>query len=60
LNVYFQYEPNEHRNKTLNQTTPHNTTNNTMPHSDDEITKSHKRKHFMRENQLFKSKKRWE
>jgi len=41
LKLVFQYEPNEHRNKTRNKTTPHKTTNNTMPHSDDEFTKKH-------------------
>jgi len=42
--VVFQYEPNKHRNKTRNQTTPHMTTNNTTPYSDDEIKKNHNRK----------------
>ncbi|AES91575.1 hypothetical protein MTR_4g114990 [Medicago truncatula] len=32
----FQYESNEHRTKTGNQTTPHKTTNNKSPHLDDE------------------------
>jgi len=47
LNLIFQYEPNEHRNKARNQTTPHKTTNNTTPHSDDEIMKKQKRKHLI-------------
>ncbi|AES87477.1 hypothetical protein MTR_4g028020 [Medicago truncatula] len=34
-----QYESNEQRTTTENQTTPHKTTNNTPPHLDDEIAK---------------------
>jgi len=37
----FQYELNEHRDKTQNQT-PHMTTNNTTSQVDDEITKTQK------------------
>nr|AFK48847.1 unknown [Medicago truncatula] len=56
--MIFQYEPNKHRNKTQNQTTPQKTTNNTTPHSNDEITKKkkHKKKLIICENHLFKSK----
>jgi hypothetical protein len=54
LKLIFQYEPNEHHNKTQNQT-PHKTTNNTTPHSDDEITQK-KWKLDMCENHLFKLK----
>jgi len=38
LTLIFQYESNEHRNKTWNQTTSH---------SDDEIMKKHKSKNLM-------------
>jgi hypothetical protein len=39
----FQYELNEHRDKTQNQTS-HKTTNNKTPHLNDEITKNTKGK----------------
>jgi len=55
----LQYESNEYRDKTWNQT--HKTTNNTIPHSDDEITNKNK-KFDICENHLFilkKRKKKW-
>ena len=52
----FQYESNEHRTKTENQTTPHKTTNNKPPHFDDEITKE--KKLDLCENHLFRLKYR--
>ena len=47
LKLSCQDEPNKHRNKMRNQTTPHKTTNNTTPHSDDEITKKYQKKHLI-------------
>jgi len=58
LKLIFQYERNEHCNKTWNQTTSHKTTNNTKPHSKDEITKkiTQKKTFLMCGNHLFKLK----
>ena len=47
LTMIFQYESNEHRNKTWNQTLSHKTTKTTTPHSNNEITKKHKSKNLM-------------
>jgi len=40
--LILQYEPNEHLNKTRNQTTPRKTMYNTTLHSNNEITTTKK------------------
>ncbi|RHN44027.1 hypothetical protein MtrunA17_Chr7g0214871 [Medicago truncatula] len=58
--MIFQYEPNKHRNKTQNQTTPQKTTNNTTPHSNDEITKKkNTRKNLLYVKITYLNLKKW-
>lgn len=60
LKMIFQYEPNKHRNKTQNQTTPQKTTNNTTPHSNDEITKKkNTRKNLLYVKITYLNLKKW-